>query len=232
MDTSAQYRSMIYAATATLYFYRDDLVPVGEGKTETLGAYASRNGAVIARVVAEIKTYFNYELSSEQVGKAINAYLCPPSKLSEPLTVADELVASLNKLGDTVAAKYIRQLEDDKPRVRTIAIVLCDNDFGNTFMPLLKAMNDVIKYHRGSDITPEFMEKVIRMSVMPFYVAFQHRPDLLSILPEGEEMAHTEKYLSKIKVLFDEEAEEHIATHDHDSGSWYLEVQSGVVSSY
>jgi hypothetical protein len=229
---SERYRSMIYAAVATLYFYRDELIPVGEGKTETLGAYASRNAPVIARVVEEVKVYFGYELSSEQVGSAINAYLCSSSKLSEPLTVADALVSALTKLGDTVAAEYIRKLAADEPKVRTIAIVLCDNDFGNTFVPLLNAMNDVIKYRKGSEITPEFMEKVIRLSIMPFYVAFQHRPELLSILPHGEEMANTEKYLSKIKVLFDEEAEAHIANTDHDGGSWYLEVQSGVVSSY
>jgi hypothetical protein len=81
--TSAQiYKLMIYFATATLYFYRGDIVNIEPG--ETLGDFANKNKAVISRVFEEALNIFGYELSSEQIGKAVYAYLCLPTSLSKP----------------------------------------------------------------------------------------------------------------------------------------------------
>ncbi len=71
---------------------------------------------------------------------------------------------------------------------------------------------------------------------MAYYVGYQY-----SFFPgsygdgsktHDEHLAHTAKYLSGIKVLFNEDAEQDIATGDHDQGAWYLELQSGTVAGY
>lgn len=77
--TSTQYRAAIYFAVATMHFYRDSLKPIQPG--ETLGDYAQANDAVIQQVIKEAKSDIGYELSSEQIGRAIHAYLAPPSPL-------------------------------------------------------------------------------------------------------------------------------------------------------
>jgi hypothetical protein len=110
--------------------------------------------------------------------------------------------------------------------MRTIAIVLCDNDFGNTFIPLLETIKRVIE-HRGIDkVTPVDIDFIIRQNVMAHYFAFQFHFGV------QEHRGTTESYLKRIKVLFDEDAEKHITENDHDRGSWYLELHSGRVFSY
>jgi hypothetical protein len=119
-------------------------------------------------------------------------------------------------------------------RIRTIAIVLGDNDFGNTFRPLLNGLKAVFE-HRP-DLAPEEVELVIRQSIMAYYVGFQY-----SFYPGNygdgsrtneEHLTRTAKYLTDVKVLFNAEAEEDIASKDHDGGAWYLELQSGTVAGY
>jgi len=112
---------------------------------------------------------------------------------------------------------------------RTIAIELCDNDFGNTFRNLLETVNRVLVYQAGM---PECndrksVEEYIRAGVRFHYLAFQAQLDR-----KENDLEHTMKYLEKINVLFDTEAEESVATKDHDGGSWYLEVPTGRVFSY
>lgn len=113
--------------------------------------------------------------------------------------------------------------------MRTIVIILGDNDFGQTFRPLLKTINRAIKCN--DDLTtPEQVTTCIKEGVRFHYLTFQHR------------IRHTEStcykiekvidYLSKIRILFDEEAESDIQTKDHDSGAWYLELATGNVYSY
>lgn len=92
------------------------------------------------------------------------------------------------------------------------------------------ALKRVIEWHEA--LTEDHIRFLVRSGMMWHYLAFQHRFDLDETLnpPRYE---HTEKYLlDHVRVLFDTEAEEHIATHDHDGGSWYLELQSGTVASY
>lgn len=114
--------------------------------------------------------------------------------------------------------------------MRTIAIILCDNDFGNTFRNLLETIYNLLIYLDGSDkLTTKHIEKSIREGIRFHYLAFQH------IEPWGtdEDREGTIKYLNdRIKVLFDNEAEEFMKDKDHDGGSWYLEVRTGRVYSF
>lgn len=113
--------------------------------------------------------------------------------------------------------------------MRTIAIILCDNDFGNTFKPLLNTLYHVIRY-RG-EYTPSFIEKCIREGIRFHYLGFQHR-DTENTNNELE-IIHTLKYLLKgVRILFDDEAEKFIENNDHDGGSWYLEIQTGQTYSF
>ena len=121
-------------------------------------------------------------------------------------------------------------------KIRTIAIVLGDNDFGNTFRPLLEGLKKTIEYHDGN-LLPEEIDMIVRQGIMAYYVGYQYRftPGSYGYpahKTHEQHLAHTAAYLKDVKVLFDEEAEEDIATKDHDSGAWYLELQSGVVQGY
>jgi hypothetical protein len=72
MPNSRDYRFAIYAAVATFYFYRKDVIPMVEG--ETYGTWAEKNKKVVDRVFEEILNLFSYELSHEQMGRAIQAF--------------------------------------------------------------------------------------------------------------------------------------------------------------
>lgn len=111
---------------------------------------------------------------------------------------------------------------------RTVAIVLGDNDYGNTFKPLLETVFRASFWNGG--LSKEVLEKAIRAGIEFHYVAFQHGKR------HGEtgygSVEDTVRYLSEVRVLFDEEAEADIAQVDHDGGAWYLELGSGHVCSY
>lgn len=79
MNSSETYKLMTYFAVATLYFYRADIIDINPD--ETLGVFAERNKTVIDRVRAEALKYFKYELSHNQIGTAIEAYLCCPTRI-------------------------------------------------------------------------------------------------------------------------------------------------------
>lgn len=72
---SLDYRAAIYFAVATMHFYRDAIQPLSSG--QTLGDFATANEPVIKCVRDEAMRYIHYELSHEQIGRAIRAYLAP-----------------------------------------------------------------------------------------------------------------------------------------------------------
>lgn len=76
-----QYRLMTYFAVATLYFYRSSIVAVRGPQTPA--EFAERNPEVLKRVAEEGLSLFNYELSHEQMMRAIAAYLTPGQKVEE-----------------------------------------------------------------------------------------------------------------------------------------------------
>lgn len=77
---SREYRQMIYFAVATLYLYRADLVTVRGSQTPD--EFMKRNKSVIERVSAEAINLFNYELSIQQIGRAVAAYLAPAQSVA------------------------------------------------------------------------------------------------------------------------------------------------------
>jgi len=110
-------------------------------------------------------------------------------------------------------------------KIRTVAISLCDNDYGNTFKPLLETIYKVIQWRE--EPTNKEIENLIWKGIDFHYRAFQEHRGATE-----QEIQRTLKYLGKIKIYFDEEAEKHIQEDDHDSGSWYLEMETGKVYGY
>ena len=76
-----KYRLMIHFAVATFHFYRKDIIKLKEN--ETLGVFHKNNIKIIERVCDEAKSLFNYELSHEQIGKAIGVYVAPAQSVEE-----------------------------------------------------------------------------------------------------------------------------------------------------
>jgi len=70
---SAMYKLMIYFAVATLHLYRDDIIPPKEG--EEFSIILKKNKTVLTRVCEEAENLFRYELSQEQMRRAVIAYL-------------------------------------------------------------------------------------------------------------------------------------------------------------
>lgn len=112
--------------------------------------------------------------------------------------------------------------------MRTIAIVFDNNDFGNTFVPLLESIHRAIDWNGG--LSREVIEKAIRAGIKFHYIAFQHGNRYGQ--PGYPSVHSTVEYLSNIRILFDEEAEADICGVDHDSGAWYLEIPTGNVYFY
>ena len=83
---SALYRSMIYAAVATMYFYRDDVAEVStSGSTQgAIDVFRDKNRKIVERVFEEIGNLFDYELSWHQMDTAIVAYLMTARSIEKP----------------------------------------------------------------------------------------------------------------------------------------------------
>lgn len=113
-------------------------------------------------------------------------------------------------------------------KVRTIVVVLGDNDFGNTFMPLLKSIGKT----QLAGFSREVISSLIMEGIKFHYMAYQYRYDFPASGYTQQTVDKTVEYLSKIRILFDEEAEQDIGQKDHDGGAWYLEVTTGEVYSY
>lgn len=116
----------------------------------------------------------------------------------------------------------------EKKTMRTIAIVLGDNDFGMTFMPLLETLYNAIQYN--GELSEDCVRAFVADAAISHYMAFQ-RGSTWGQSGYGT-IEHTEKYLKKAKVLFDDEAEADIATRFQNGEAWYLEISTGKVYSY
>ena len=119
--------------------------------------------------------------------------------------------------------------------MRSIAILLCDNDFGNTFRPLLDTICRAVTEHNacdGPDFTPAQVTSLIKMALPFHYGAFQNRYSLYRQDDFAQDVAQAVKYLSRIRVLFDDEADNAFQALDHDGGSWHLHLPSGQINSF
>ena len=112
--------------------------------------------------------------------------------------------------------------------IRSVAIVLGDNDFGNTFRNLLETVTNILIWSED-DMTPDVLEKLIRMGITYHYIAFQNQ---FKYRCTAADIEHIDQYLSKAKILFDAEADAAYNTEDHDGGAWHLTVQTGQVNSF
>jgi len=115
--------------------------------------------------------------------------------------------------------------------VRSIAVVWGDNDFHNTFVPLLETLRRAVRY-RSEALTPDAIKGLLRDGLWFHYLAFQgeaFRPQAINrykIPPPGDptRLAQTMKYLSRdfLSVKFNEEADLAVGTEDHNHSAWYV----------
>jgi len=109
--------------------------------------------------------------------------------------------------------------------MRTILIHLGDNDFHSTFRNLLETVWNVLLYRGEENLTKEQITQIILKGIEFHYFAFQNRFDKI----DADNYNYIITYLHPMDILFDEEAEAFIEKRGGDSGSWYLEVQTGKV---
>lgn len=115
--------------------------------------------------------------------------------------------------------------------IRSIAIILGDNDFGATFRNLLDTIRNVLI--NDPDIPEDVMQKIIRHGIKFHYIAFQNPYEYkFSEKTFEDEFNRTEQYLSSIDIYFNEIAEKKFETEDHDAGAWFLQVNSGTITSF
>lgn len=116
--------------------------------------------------------------------------------------------------------------------MHAIAIILGDNDFGNTFRPLLDTLATAITAH--PDFTPEQVKTLIYLGTTFHYAAFCNRFQY-KYAREDSFDEHFEQMGPKLvprKILFDDEADAAYLSEDHDSGAWHLHIPSGQINSF
>lgn len=114
--------------------------------------------------------------------------------------------------------------------MRTIAIHLGDNDFHNTFKPLLASLYQAIVWNNG--LSREAIEAAVLAGIEFHYVAFQHGSHFgaKGYRPLDETMHYLK---TGLRILFDEEAEADIChPGGRNGGAWYLELATGQVYAY
>jgi len=125
--------------------------------------------------------------------------------------------------------------------MRSVAIILGDNDFGCMFRNLLETMVNVFIYYSGTnDLTEDIVKLLIREGLRFHYLAYQIRFDVTpEKLTDEVETARILDYLltgfrntDNLRILFDNEADKAFQTEDHDGGAWPLDIKSGQVNSF
>jgi hypothetical protein len=110
--------------------------------------------------------------------------------------------------------------------LRSVVIVIGDNDYGNTFLNLLRSIDQALSWNKGFPITESQVCEWVAEGIPYFYKAFQ-RSDATP-----EEVAQTTLYLTKkLRVLFNTEAEAEYEV-DHNHGAWILYCGYGIVDSF
>ena len=100
--------------------------------------------------------------------------------------------------------------------MRTVAVILGDNDFSQTFWNLLETVKRIYDYRI---INRDCVKYAILEGALYHYRTFQN----------GSGDDHI---FNMITILFDEEAESDILNNDHNHGAWYLHFDSGQIGSY
>lgn len=111
---------------------------------------------------------------------------------------------------------------------RTVALVLCDNDFSQVLINLLHSVHDVIMYRNG-ECSLAYVEDLVYRGIEFHVQGYQPHIDTVT----ENRFKYACHYLqTNLVVLFDAEAEAHIEKHDHNRGSGYLELATGNVYTY
>lgn len=107
-------------------------------------------------------------------------------------------------------------------QIQAVAIVLCDNDYGSTIVPLLDSIYAAF-VNSGGTMSADLMRKAIVAGIPYHFIAFQLNER------RGDSPDDAVSYLlNKVKILFDSDAKD-ASLKDHDGGSWYLDLDSGQV---
>lgn len=105
--------------------------------------------------------------------------------------------------------------------MKKIAIRFGDNDFINTFMPLLRALAEPIKYNDRFPKDKEGLVRIIQELSFGMYLAHQAWEDT-----SQERQEHTKRYLMERvtldRVLVDEEVDEYLRGITWDNSETYI----------
>lgn len=114
--------------------------------------------------------------------------------------------------------------------IKSVAIILCDNDFWATFRPLLLHVREIILYPRDKEgLSKENITKIILDGIQWHYVSYQYQ----YVKYGPHDMQKTVNYLKEnIEVLFDEEADRAPFELDHDCGSWYIHIETAQLTEF
>ena len=113
--------------------------------------------------------------------------------------------------------------------VRTVVVALCDHDYSSVYWNMMESIKILVEYLNGSNDIEWRIRQFVERSAEAFYVSCQlRRKEDFS----EDDLKNTLKYLSSVRVMFNEEAEEFMMNHDHDGGSWYLTMDDGNISSF
>jgi len=109
-----------------------------------------------------------------------------------------------------------------------VAIVLNDNDFGSTYIPLLQSIYKAMLWN-GLNLSQDLVRMQITEGVRYHYITFQQGNKFGD--PGYGPIEGTLDYLSKAKVLFNAEAIHSYCTEDYDGGAWYLSISDKSVAA-
>ena len=116
--------------------------------------------------------------------------------------------------------------------IRSVAIILNDNDFGSTFRNLLETIGRVI--YNSPDIPEADIEEMILEGIRFHYIAFQNQYQYKNNGPTYEDhFADTVEHLvTGIKIYFNHHAELKYENEDHNYGAWILNVDQLKVDAF
>lgn len=105
--------------------------------------------------------------------------------------------------------------------MKSIAIILGDNDFGNTMRPLLLNLADALTYG-PDDLDETYIQRLVHEGMPWHYKAYQNRGSY----GDEADAARVGAYLQdNAYVLYNAAADHAVKNEDHDSGAWYMSME-------
>lgn len=115
--------------------------------------------------------------------------------------------------------------------INHVAIIIGDNDFGETFIPLLKTIQILIE--NAPNVSEDQISRIIEMGVEFNYVAYQLLNHYNTDPEHQFAMNSTVNYLKNhMRILYNEDAIEACCQADHGGGAWYLDVVQNQINSF